>query len=309
MKKRLISILLLFVILGAVGCDDRAKKDVGKGALVVDDMGREVCVNSFSRVAALTGSLGEIWMLAGGTLSAVAEDAWSELSLALDENTANLGNSHAISRDILLSNTPELVIASSKLASHLELEESLRSSGIAVLYFDVSDLDDYLRVLKVFTDITEKTDLYEKNGAAVEEEVKEILLRNKDREPQRVLVLRASSASIKVKNSDGTMLGGMLRDFGCINIADSDKSLLESLSVESIVLNQPDKIFFVQMGEDMDAIKASVEEMFSENPLWYELDAVKEGRVYYMEKRLYNMKPNVRFAEAYAGLEKILYEE
>ncbi len=309
MKNRLISIVLLLVLLLASGCDSRAKNGDNKGVIVVDDMGREVCVSSFSRVAALTGSLGEIWMLSGGTLSAVAEDAWSELSLTLNDNAVNLGNSHAISRDMLLLSTPELVIASSKLSSHLELEESLRASGVAVLYFDVSDLDDYLRVLKVFTEITGKSDLYEKNGAAIEEEVREMISRNKDRESQRVLVLRASSASIKVKNSDGTMLGGMLRDFGCVNIADSDTSLLESLSVESIVLNQPDRIFFVQMGEDMDAIKASVEQMFAENPLWYELDAVKEGRVYFMEKRLYNMKPNVRFAEAYAGLEKILYEE
>jgi len=71
----------------------------------------------------------------------------------------------------------------------------------------------------------------------------------------------------------------------------------------------PDSIFVVQMGEDMDAIKAGVGKMFEENPLWYELDAVKEGKVHFMEKRLYNMKPNVRFAEAYEGLETLLYEK
>lgn len=49
--------------------------------------------------------------------------------------------------------------------------------------------------------------------------------------------------------------------------------------------------------------------MFDENPLWYNLDAVKNNKVYYMDKALYNLKPNARFAEAYENLEKILYEE
>ena len=54
-------------------------------------------------------------------------------------------------------------------------------------------------------------------------------------------------------------------------------------------------------------MKKSIENMFRENPLWNELDAVKTGNVYYMDKRLYNFKPNARWAEAYEKLEEILY--
>nr|MDE6763164.1 ABC transporter substrate-binding protein [Oscillospiraceae bacterium] len=124
-----------------------------------------------------------------------------------------------------------------------------------------------------------------------------------------VLAMRASGSSIRVKNSEGTMLGAMLRDFGCKNIADSDNSLLENLSVESIALQDPDKIFFVQTGDDMESVKANVEAFMKEYPLWYELDAVKNGEVYFMEKRLYNMKPNALFFDAYKNLEEILYSE
>ncbi len=306
--KRLLTFVFALVLCIFSSCGDRDEKD-NSGYSFTDDLGRQISVGSYSSVAALTGSLGEIWMLAGGRVTAIAEDAWSELDLRLDESTVDLGSSHAISKELVLSCAPDLVIASSKLTSHIELEESLEKSGITVAYFDVSDLEGYLRVLKIFTDITDRAELYEKNGAAIEAVVKGIILRNKDRETQNVLVLRASSASIKVKNSDGTMLGGMLRDLGCINIADSNETLLEELSVEKIVLTQPDRIFVVQMGEDMEAIETGVDKLFKENPLWYELNAVKEGRVHFMEKRLYNMKPNVRFAEAYEGLETILNEE
>lgn len=247
-------------------------------------------------------------MLAGGDLSAVAEDAWSELGLALDADTENLGSSHAISKDRIISLAPDLVIASSRLSNQLELKEAFEGCGIKVVYFDIPDLDGYLRVLKLFCGITGRSELYAEHGEKVADEVAEIIEKSRGKEAQKVLVLRASSSSIKVKNSEGTMLGGMLYDLGCVNIADSDRMILESMSVEGILLADPDKIFVLQMGDDMGTVKAGIERMFEENPLWYEIGAVKEGKVYFMEKRLYNIKPNARFGEAYEGLWSILNE-
>jgi len=45
------------------------------------------------------------------------------------------------------------------------------------------------------------------------------------------------------------------------------------------------------------------------NPIWQELTAVKEGRLYYMEHSLYNLKPNVQWGAAYEKLADILYPE
>ena len=42
---------------------------------------------------------------------------------------------------------------------------------------------------------------------------------------------------------------------------------------------------------------------------WNELGAVKNGQVHVLDKHLYNLKPNARWAEAYEELEKILYPE
>jgi iron complex transport system substrate-binding protein len=308
MKRILLSFILILVLLFSAACGTIEKTDALSGIVVVDDLGREVKITSFSKVAALTGSLGDIWMLAGGDLSAVAEDAWSELGLALDADTENLGSSHAISKDSIISLAPDLVIASSRLSNQLELKEAFEGCGIKVVYFDIPDLDGYLRVLKLFCGITGRSELYAEHGEKVADEVAEIIEKSRGKEAQKVLVLRASSSSIKVKNSEGTMLGGMLYDLGCVNIADSDRMILESMSVEGILLADPDKIFVLQMGDDMDTVKAGIERMFEENPLWYELGAVKEGKVYFMEKRLYNIKPNARFGEAYDGLWSILNE-
>lgn len=44
------------------------------------------------------------------------------------------------------------------------------------------------------------------------------------------------------------MTGAMLKDLGAINIADADDSLLENLSMENIIADDPEDIFVVTMG-------------------------------------------------------------
>ena len=123
-----------------------------------------------------------------------------------------------------------------------------------------------------------------------------------------MLVVRASSGSVKAKGSSGTVLGEMLSDLGCINIADSDKTLLENLSAESVIRQEPRRIFVVTMGEDTEKARENFRRMLEENPAWGTLEAVREGRIYFMDKQLYNLKPNARWAESYEKLSDILLE-
>lgn len=305
MKKFVSTLLLLIVFLTACG----SSVPQADGYSFIDDLGRSVTVSNPQRVACLLGSYADIWMLAGGQVCAAADDAFEDLCLDMPKDAVNLGSTHSPSKEELLASSPDLVLASSKLSAHLEMQESLEACGIAVAYFDVPDLEGYLNMLKICSEILQAPENFEKYGSDIEERINEILARNKDKEAQKVLVLRASASSVRVKASDGTMLGGMLSDFGCINIADSNSSLLENLSLEAIVDAQPDRIFFVETGNDPKEIREYVDSLFSDDPLWQSLDCVKEGKVYFMEKELYNLKPNARFAESYEKLEKILYEE
>ena len=45
------------------------------------------------------------------------------------------------------------------------------------------------------------------------------------------------------------------------------------------------------------------------NPVWQSLSAVKNGKVFYLEKSLFHNKPNSRFAEAYKVLAQYLYPD
>lgn len=272
-----------------------------------DDLGREVSVSSHKRVAALLGSYADMWVLAGGELCAAPDDAFEDFNLTLSDEVISLGGTKSLSLELLLSADPDLVLASTNTTQHLEWQEALTSAGVAVAYFDVACFEDYLRVLKICTEITGQEKSYEQYGEGLKERIETVLARCKDKKAPRVLFMRASAASIRAKGNKGNVLGEMLMGFGCTNIADTDDQLLENLSVESIALQDPDKILVLPVGDDLDTAKQSVEEMFEENPLWKELTAVKNGEIYYLDKHLFNLKPNARWAEAYEELETILY--
>lgn len=292
--------------------DTDAGADSGETAIknayaFTDDLGREIVVSSSRRVASLLGSYADMWVLAGGSLCAAPEDAFVDFDLSLPEDTVNLGETKRLSLELLLASAPDFVLASTNTAQHLEWQPSLAGAGIVTAYFDVSCFEDYLRVLKIFTDITGQAERYQQYGESLKGQIAGVLSRCEDRTPPSVLFMRASAASIRAKGNDGNVLGGMLGEFGCVNIADTQESLLDNLSVESILLQNPDKILIVQSGDDAEGMKRNVERMFDENPIWNELSAVKNGEVYFLDKHLYNLKPNARWAEAYEKLAEILY--
>ena len=310
--KKIIAFLLIAALM-LVGCSGPAE-NLGSEASVTftDDLGREVTVDNPQRVAALLGSFADVWMLAGGSLCAAAEDAWEDFGLALDD-AVNLGGAHSPSLELLLSADPDFVLASSTTASNLEFKDTLEAAGIAVAYFDVKHFDDYLHMLDICTDITGRKDLYEKNGLQIQEQIETIKAQyaadNVPQEQRKVLLIRAAASVIKAKGSSGTILGEMLADMGCINIADSDKTLLDNLSVEAVIQQQPYHIFVVTMGSNTEAAKASLEAMMQENPAWSTLDAVQAGRIHYMDKTLFNLKPNAKWAQSYEKLYETLHEK
>lgn len=278
----------------------------GKEVVFTDDLGREVCIEKPQCVAALIGSFADMWYLAGGTLVAAADDSWKEFELPLGDEVVNIGTMLEPDVERLIAAEPDFVLASAALRGQAELEPVLTNAGITVAYFDVYTFNDYLRMLEICTKITGRADLFEQNGLTVQDEVEKARQRVDGSAP-KVLFLRASGRDVKAKGSEGTVCGEMLKDLGCVNIADSKEGLVEDLSMEAIIAEDPDFIFVVVQGDDSDAALKNIEEMLVSNPAWATLSAVKGGRYYVLEKELYHLKPNARWGEAYSKLAAILY--
>ncbi len=313
MKKTLSAVLLCCLLLGMCACGDGADApapaETGEETVsFTDDLGQEFSLARPRRVAALIGSFADIWCLAGGkdTLVAAASDAWTSFDLGLGESVADLGGVKEPSAEALFGAEPDLVLASCNTAADLDMQETLAAAGIPAAYFDVQNIEDYLNMLSICVELTGQPELYAQYGQAVKDRADAAIARADGSEP-RILCIRATGTSCKVKGSVDNLLGEMLADLGCVNIADSDSALLEDLSVEAIIADDPEYIFVVLQGSDPTDARETLEATLLRNPAWSQLSAVKEGRFYTLDHSLYNLKPNQRWGEAYEKLADILY--
>jgi iron complex transport system substrate-binding protein len=304
----LIPLICLALLSAALcGCHDRAPAaaESTDGAVITDALGRRVPVGAYGRVAAGSGSLAHIWVLAGGSLAGVTDDAFDG-RFELPQDVQNIGKLNQISLEKLIALDPDLVILSSEIASQVKLLEGLEAAGIRGVCLSVESFGDYLAVLKDFTDITGREDLREQNGLALKARVDGALEKAKGAGAPKILLLRANSGKTQARNSD-SLAGAMLRDMGCVNIADSRNGLLENLSMETVIKEDPDYIFAVLQGAEEEKARKSLNEALTGDPAWASLRAVESGRFLILPKDLFHEKPNDRWPEAYEMLLEILY--
>lgn len=300
--KRILALLLICTVLS--GCGAAEEPTPSDGITFTDSMDRTVTVSDPKRVGICSGSLAECWLLAGGEITAVTRDAVTERNLELPKNYIDLGSLKEPSAEAILAAELDFVILMSSLPNHVAMAETLEKTDTAYAYFDVENFSDYLELMKIFTDITGRSDLYEANAAALQPQIESIIENGKREDAPTVLILRTSSSRVKVLDSS-FMVGGMLKEFGCVNIADSDGSLLTELSLEAIVQADPDYIFISCMG-DLEEGQAQLEASLTSNPIWDTLQAVENNRVFWLDKELFHQKPNARWGESYELLAELL---
>ena len=277
-----------------------------EGAALVDDRGAAIPTAAPQRVVSLYGSYAEAWAQAGGTLVGATEDAVSERGM--DLGTAQIiGTTKEPNLERILALDPDLVILSMDIAAQLSAAEVLEAAGVPCAAFRVDTWRDYARMMDVFTALTGRRDLYEAIIPPMQAAIGETIASAQAQNAPTVLLLRAYSTGVKAK-ADDNLAGAMLADLGCVNIAARQPSLLEELTLEAIVVEDPDCIFISVMGGDEEAALAVVEETLGQNPAWQGLTAVQEGRVYVLPRDLFHYKPNARWAESYAYLYELLFE-
>ena len=293
----------------AAGADDAVPGPV----TFTDDLGNEVTVDNPQRVVACMGSFANAWELAGGTLVGVSDDALQAAGWTIaSPDVATVGDFAAVNLEAIIALDPDFVIMTSGTggrggdSSQADLRDALVGSGIPVAYFQVTTFDDYLRLMRTFTDITGREDLYEQNAAAVEQAIDDIVAQVPAENPPTALVLTTFSGGTRVQAPE-TQTGAMLADLGVNNLAGENRSLLKDFSLEAVIEMDPDFIFVIPMGDDAEAAMRNLEEATAANPAWSSLSAVQNGRYITLDPTLYLSKPNAHWADAYQGLYDSLY--
>lgn len=306
-----ILILSLTVTIGACGTPQKNETEGPEAYYTfTDDNNNFIALKEKpKKVAVLFSSYADVWKSAGGevdiTVGEAVERGFADAGAILVDD----GAGKTINTELLIESQPDLVICSSDIQAQVEVAELLNKSNIPAACFQVDDFEDYLSMLKICTDITGNQEAYQQNGIEVAERIQEIFEQIQEKKEEKtILFIRAgsSSSSTKAKTAEDNFVCAMLKELGTVNIAEEVPLLLDGLSIEEILIKNPDYIFISTMGDEQAAV-ANMTSVF-EGIKWQSLDAIKNEQYTFLPKGLFQYKPNARWAEAYEYLADILYE-
>lgn len=303
--------LCIIIILGSIGCTNKEKViDINKNEKIsfTDARGNKVTLSSSpKRVVSLYGSFAETWMLAGGELVGVTDDVVEERKMKLKDDVKVVGKIKEPNIEAIIALGPDFVILSKDIDADIKVSEILKKAGIKYAFFKADMFSDYLNTLKICTEITGRSDLYQKNGLAVKSKIDNVISKVDLAKKPSALFIRASSTGAKAKGADN-ITGEMLKDLGADNIALRHSTLLEDLSIEEIIKADPEYIFVTTMGDSAKALEG-LKTTVQSNPAWNKLKAVKNNKYIILPKEMFHYKPNALWGDAYEYLAKILYPE
>ena len=311
--KGITAILLALLLLA--GCAT-VEVPVGEGyCTFTDSTGTVISLPEKPKtVAVLFSSFAEVWTLAGGNVDITVGESVERGFADKKSLLVDSGAGKTVNIEGLLAAQPDLVIGSADIPAQVEACEAMKRAGIPAALFRVDTFEDYLDMLRVCTQITGNEEAWQRYGAEPERQIKELMAKVRGHlesggAPKEILFVRAgsSAAATKAKRAPENFVCTMLGELGASNIADEAPVLLDGLSLEHVMLRDPDHIFLSPMGDEA-AAKAHIADLFA-GAGWRDLSAVKNGSYTFLQKELFHFKPNARWAEAYKCLAEILYPE
>ena len=150
--KKIVRAFSLFLMVGLIipaltGCKTQEKIDTNTNANTntdtitetddnfyysfIDSLDNEVNLEDKpERVVSLVGSYAETWILAGGSLVGVTNDVISEREMDLPESTNIVGTIKEPNLEEIIGLSPDFVLLSPDVESHIQIAETLRLSMI-----------------------------------------------------------------------------------------------------------------------------------------------------------------------------------
>ena len=275
------------LVLTACGAPATQQATQGSYATITDDNGRTVSFDKKpERIVVTSASFLEPLYAVGGTVIG-RPDSKSKIPEAAKSAT-NIGRVYQIDAEKVLALTPDLVILNRGMNE--KLVETLAANNVKTLVLDMKSYADVKREIGIFATLTG------------EKAKGDELIQKMDAD------IAAVRASVQL---DGSIAGSIANMLGWENTAAGMPALDKNpdaapYSMETLVAQNPDIIFVTSMGEEAE-IRASMEAMFAESPAWQSVNAIRDGRVYYLPQEMFLFSPGIEYPAAVKYMARLVY--
>jgi len=311
-KKRFLAALfclLLALALSGCGSEQGAGSSSGQVfAKVQDDLGREVILEKKpERIVVTSASFLEPLHEVGGEVVGRPDSRTKMPDYAKDK--ASVGKVYQIDVEKVLSCEPDLVIINKGMNE--KLVDTLEASGIKTLVVDMKSYADVKREVALFAQLTGEKEKGEALISSMDKKIQSV----KEKIPQekrRVSIIHSTNQGLTVQLS-GSIAGSIAEMLGWENVAGNMTPLEKNpdsapYSLETMVEKNPELLFVTSMGK-LEEIKASMDATMAENPAWQSVEAVRQGKVYYLPQDLFLLSPGIHYPEAVELMAKLVYPD
>nr|WP_206527767.1 heme ABC transporter substrate-binding protein IsdE [Clostridium perfringens] len=220
------------------------------------------------------------------------------------KDAVKVGNPMNPDLEIIKSLNPDVVVSVDTLGE--DYKKLFTDNNIPSEFIDLTTLEGLKTSISTLGERFNKTE--KANEILNELKVKEDEFVNLSKEEKKnVLLVFAAPGSMMIA-TPSSYIGNLVDKIGANNIVKDDKKPFVSYSNEEIVKLNPDMVLVMTHGMPEQA-KKMAEEKFASDPAWSRIEAVKEGKVYYLENGYFGMSANLKVTESLDKLGEIIYGE
>ncbi|MEN8076170.1 heme ABC transporter substrate-binding protein IsdE [Clostridioides difficile] len=289
--KRIISMIAAGIMsLSIVSCSSGNNEDKN----VVVGNGEEVVVATSVAVTEILDALG------------VKVSGVPTTSYELPESTkgaVEIGNPMSPDLEIIKSLNPTIVVSVDTLGS--DYMNLFTENNIPGEFVSLESLDG---LKEAITTLGEKFDKNDEAKSLVNKiELKELEVKEKAKsmENPEILLLFAAPGSTMIATSK-SYIGSLVEIVGGKNIVEDNSISFTTYNKEDLAMLNPEKIL-VMVHAMPEETKAALEKEMSTDSAWQNINAVKEGKVIYLESAYFGMSANLKVIEGLDLLSDIVH--
>ena len=298
LKRLSIFVVLLSLLVSMVaGCQPQFQPGT-----YTDDMGRAVAIDQIpQRIVSFGPSITEILFALSLEEKVVGVSDYCDYPEAA-ELKPKVGDAFNPSLEKIVELEPDLVLT----VKQEQLNRELDALGIEFMVLDPEDIDAILGDIELVGEITGTKKRAEELIKDMQDSISQVIALMEDAPKVSVFfIIDATDPTLPWTAGTGSFIDALITMAGGENVAGEAVGAWVPFSLEQVVSSDPEVIIIQTMIAGIPTIS---KEELDEHPVWGEMTAVRQGKVYIIDGDLVS-RPGPRIVQGLEEMAKIIHPE